>query len=126
MNEQQEARLHEIMTIAMKLEWFSENPNGYPLMQGSEVEKCILMAMDNRELERFRNAAGKPLTPRRWLRDLHQCNRKHLLHLQTPIALPIIKRVEPRYNLTNLRGSDNIVLHLRINAASHHCSINRT
>jgi hypothetical protein len=57
MNEQQEARLHEIMAIARKLSWFYQNQKGYPLMQGSEVEKCILMAMDDFELERFRVAA---------------------------------------------------------------------
>jgi hypothetical protein len=59
MNEQHEARLDEIMSIARKLSWFYKNPRGYPLMQGSEVEKCILMAMDNTELERFRIAAGE-------------------------------------------------------------------
>lgn len=58
MNEQQEARLHEIMRIARKLSWFNKNPKGYPLMEGSEVEKCILMAMDNNELQRFRIAAN--------------------------------------------------------------------
>jgi len=48
----------EIMMIASKLLWFQDNPDGYPLMQGSEVEKCILMALDDQELARFRNAAG--------------------------------------------------------------------
>jgi hypothetical protein len=57
MNEQIEARLCEIMSIARKLSWLYKNPTGYPMMQGSEVEKCILMALDDRELERFREAA---------------------------------------------------------------------
>lgn len=58
MNEQIEARLFEIMRIANKLSWLYENPKGYPLMQGSEVEKCILMALDDAELCRFREAAA--------------------------------------------------------------------
>ena len=44
------------MSIARKLSWLYKNPTGYPMMQGSEVEKCILMALDDRELERFREA----------------------------------------------------------------------
>ena len=55
-NEYQEARLFEIMEIANRLEWFQPNVNGYPLMQASEVEKCILMAMIDQELLRFRTA----------------------------------------------------------------------
>jgi hypothetical protein len=54
MNEQIEARLHEIMAISRKLSWLKKNPNGYPLMQASDVEKCILMALDDSELARFR------------------------------------------------------------------------
>lgn len=50
-------KLVEIMQIANKLKWFAPNPSGYPMMQASEVEKCILMALDDRELERFRDAA---------------------------------------------------------------------
>ena len=59
MNEQQEARLHEIMNIARKLSWLFPNPRGYgyPIMEGSEVEKCILMAMDDVELMRFMEAS---------------------------------------------------------------------
>lgn len=57
MNEQAEARLFEVMAIARKLSWFQRNPRGYPLMQGSEVEKCLLMMVDNAELQRFREAA---------------------------------------------------------------------
>lgn len=64
MNEQTEARLHEIMGIARTLSWFTKNPSGYPLMQGSEVEKCLLMAMDDSELLRFREAARDPETVR--------------------------------------------------------------
>lgn len=56
MNEQQEARLHEIMFIARELKWFTPNSSGYPLMQGSEVEKCILMAIDDSTLSKFRDA----------------------------------------------------------------------
>lgn len=55
-------RLIEIMHIARKLSWFYDNPNGYPLMQGSEVEKCILMAMDDAELQTYREAADNPFT----------------------------------------------------------------
>ena len=47
-------RLKEIIKIAYKLNWLSKNSDGYPLMQLSEVEKCMI-AMDNDfELNRMR------------------------------------------------------------------------
>ena len=53
-------RLCEIMQIARKLNWFKENKNPmeYPLMQSSEVEKCLIMMFDDNELEFFRNASN--------------------------------------------------------------------
>jgi hypothetical protein len=56
-----EGRLHEIMRIARALSWFQPNPRGYPLMQGSEVEKCILMALDDDEFDRFQRDANNPV-----------------------------------------------------------------
>ena len=54
-------KLVDIMTIAKKLSWFKDNPDGgYPLMEGSEVEKCILMALDDDELKRYREASECP------------------------------------------------------------------
>ena len=58
-----EERLLEIMRIAGVLSWIAPNPKGYPLMQGSEVEKCILMALDDEELARFQKAASQVHRP---------------------------------------------------------------
>ena len=47
-------RLIEIIKIAQKLGWLESNPKGYPLMQLSEVEKCMLAMKDDNELETMR------------------------------------------------------------------------
>jgi hypothetical protein len=52
-------RLKEIIKIAYKLRWISPTtisrvPVSYPLMQLSEVEKCMLAMTDDYELERMR------------------------------------------------------------------------
>jgi len=47
-------RLEEIIKIAKKLGWLKDNPTGYPLMQLSEVEKCMLAMVNDFELERMR------------------------------------------------------------------------
>jgi len=47
-------RLIEIIKIADKLKWMQENLSGYPLMQLSEVEKCMLAMEDDSELEKMR------------------------------------------------------------------------
>ena len=62
--EQQEERLKEIVKIAYKLKWIysqeeSQHANlkpmpSYPLMQLSEVEKCMLAMVDDFELKRMR------------------------------------------------------------------------
>jgi len=49
-----EKRLIEIIKIANKLKWLQNNSNGYPLMQLSEVEKCMLAMNDDVELNRMR------------------------------------------------------------------------
>lgn len=50
-----EDRLKEIIKIAAKLKWITPNPKGYPLMQLSEVEKCMVALYDDFELERMRD-----------------------------------------------------------------------
>lgn len=47
-------RLKEIMKMAYKLNWTTPNPSGHPLMQLSEVEKCMLALYDDYQLERMR------------------------------------------------------------------------
>lgn len=53
-------RLKEIIQLAEKLNWIYpiEQPNtrkfSYPLMQLSEVEKCMIALYDNKQLERMR------------------------------------------------------------------------
>jgi len=49
-----EERLKEIVKIAYKLGWLNPNPTGYPLMQLSEVEKCMLAMVDDPELHKMR------------------------------------------------------------------------
>ncbi|HUS39639.1 MAG TPA: hypothetical protein VMX74_09325 [Pirellulales bacterium] len=76
MKKKKEKRLKAVMEAACKLGWFTDNKigGGYPLMQASEVEKCIMMALDKDEFERFNNAAKAgvadildPLPPERIL-----------------------------------------------------------
>ena len=56
-------RLKEIIHIAATLEWIYpiDQPNvrqfSYPLMQLSEVEKCMIAMYDDKELERMRKSA---------------------------------------------------------------------
>lgn len=49
-----EERLCEIIKIAYKLKWITPNPKGYPLMQLSEVEKCMIAMLNEFELNRMR------------------------------------------------------------------------
>ena len=46
-------RFLRIMEIAGRLNWFSPNPKGYPFMQASEVEKCLIAMYDDFEFKRF-------------------------------------------------------------------------
>ena len=74
MTEQQQARFAEIMSIARRLSWFYQNRFGYPTMEGSEVEKCILMAIDDSELVQFREAARN----REIVRENRRANPDHV------------------------------------------------
>jgi hypothetical protein len=47
-------RLKEIIKIATKLNWMSPNNNGYPFMQLSEVEKCMMAMVNDFELNLMR------------------------------------------------------------------------
>ena len=48
-------RLKEIIKIAYKLKWiYPPNKTSYPLMQLSEVEKCMIAMKDDFELQRMR------------------------------------------------------------------------
>lgn len=49
-----EERLKEIIKIAYKLGWIAPPQGGYPLMQLSEVEKCMFAMVSDFELERMR------------------------------------------------------------------------
>lgn len=53
-------RLKEIIQLAVKLGWVANTPlsdTSYPLMQLSEVEKCMVAMYDDFELERMRKWA---------------------------------------------------------------------
>ncbi len=52
--DREKERLKEIIEIAYKLKWITPNPSGYPLMQLSEVEKCMVALVDDFELNRMR------------------------------------------------------------------------
>jgi len=55
-------RLREIIKIADKLKWIlPKNNTDYPLMQLSEVEKCMLAMTNDFELERMRKWANETL-----------------------------------------------------------------
>lgn len=64
MNPKDVERLKEIIKLAEKLKWLSPVPRAYtdemiqlvsyPLMQLSEVEKCMLAMTDDSELDRMR------------------------------------------------------------------------
>lgn len=56
MTEKDKKRLKEIIKMADKLKWvYPPNNTSYPLMQLSEVEKCMLAMVDDFELERMRD-----------------------------------------------------------------------
>lgn len=56
-------RLKEILKLAEKLDWIRQPsptiPASYPLMQLSEVEKCMLAMADDFELARMRKWVGE-------------------------------------------------------------------
>lgn len=55
-------RLKEIMRLAHRLNWvYPPNKTSYPLMQLSEVEKCMLAMYDDSDLNRMRE----------WVEDNH-------------------------------------------------------
>ena len=55
MNPKDVERLKEIIKLADKLKWIYPPPGAsYPLMQLSEVEKCMLAMTDDSELDRMR------------------------------------------------------------------------
>lgn len=56
------ARLKEIIKIAHHLGWIGAG-NTYPLMQLSEVEKCMIAMVDDFELGRFREWYKHPMQP---------------------------------------------------------------
>ncbi len=47
-------RLKEIIKIADRLKWITPAKEGYPEMQLSEVEKCMLAMVDDFELSQLR------------------------------------------------------------------------
>lgn len=50
-----EDRLKKIIQMAQKLDWiYPPNKTSYPLMQLSEVEKCMLAMFDDFQLNRMR------------------------------------------------------------------------
>jgi len=67
-------RLKEIIKLADKLGWFKPpNKTLHPLMQLSEVEKCMICMFDDNYLERLRRWADEPPQPKirgvkEWLR----------------------------------------------------------
>ena len=49
-----EERLKEIIKMAYKLRWITSQKVGYPTMQLSEVEKCMIAMYSDFELNRMR------------------------------------------------------------------------
>ena len=75
-----EIRIKEIIRIATKLGWIKENPNKseYPLMQLSEVEKCMYAMVSNLELERMREWEKDPNKPLDILKDYNKKREEEL------------------------------------------------
>ena len=60
MNLKDVERLKEIIKLAIELKWIlPSNKTPYPLMQLSEVEKCMLAMTDDFELDRMRKWVEK-------------------------------------------------------------------
>lgn len=53
-SDKQRQKLIEIIGLAEKLHWLEKNPKGYPLMQLSEVEKCMIAMIDSDQLNQMR------------------------------------------------------------------------
>lgn len=65
MTNKHEERLKEIIKIAITLNWIQKGRgNDYPTMQISEVEKCMLAMVDDKELEIMRNWYREATTKR--------------------------------------------------------------
>ena len=62
--DEDEERLREIIKIAEKLGWIKPQNVGYPTMQLSEVEKCMLAMINDYDLQRMR----------KWFED--ECKKK--------------------------------------------------
>ena len=61
MNPKDKERLKEILALAVKLKWiYPPNNTSYPLMQLSEVEKCMLAMTDDSELDIMRKWVEAP------------------------------------------------------------------
>ena len=56
-------RLKEIILLAHKLSWIYPNDRGYPLMQLSEVEKCMLAMVDDSSFSLMRAWVTDTLEP---------------------------------------------------------------
>lgn len=57
-----EERIKDVISKAVKLGWIQPNPKGYPLMQLSEVEKCMLGLLDEDYMKRINE----------WVKDLQE------------------------------------------------------
>ena len=51
MEEKVKEKIQDIIRKAGKLGWFESNPAGYPKMQASEVEKCLLAVLDEKYMK---------------------------------------------------------------------------
>ena len=61
MNDLIKTRIQEVIVLASKLHWLQKNPAGYPLMQLSEVEKCMIAMVDNSQFEKMKQ----------WVKESH-------------------------------------------------------
>ena len=80
MDEQQKNRLREIVKLAIELGWvYPPNKTSYPLMQLSEVEKCMLAMASDFELERMRKWVKESKDPE-YQRKLEEAGKLRLVH----------------------------------------------
>lgn len=53
-SDNQRKKIIEVIHLAEELKWLEKNPKGYPLMQLSEIEKCMIAMIDSHQLNQMR------------------------------------------------------------------------
>ena len=91
MDEQQKNRLREIVKLAIELGWvYPPNKTSYPLMQLSEVEKCMLAMASDFELERMRKWVKESKDPE-YQRKLEEAGKLRLVHRKDITSIGVME-----------------------------------